>query len=190
MRLVLAAACVLAIATAAAAAPPATKLDLAPTHLGPIKADTKVDVAGLQKLLPDLKVEDASYDAEDGPHSAVKISRGDAALFTIEHEDGKLGAVQIVSPDITSDTGLVVGQPFDQAIKALGKGAACYGMVEEEGGSALCHAPGTSWIYAVIVPMHDDKATYYDKKVPPKKWKTVFAGQTVERVIWSPAAPK
>jgi hypothetical protein len=38
--------------------------------------------------------------------------------------------------------------------------------------------------------MHDDKAAYYDKKVPPKKWKKVFAGQTVERVIWSPAQPK
>lgn len=176
------------LATTAVAAP--TKLDLAPTHLGPIKGDTPVDVAGLQKLLPDLKVEDASYDTEDGPHSAVKVSRGDTALFKIEHEDGKLEAVEIFSADIKSDTGLVVGQTFDEAIKALGKGAECYGMVEEQGGNALCHAPGSSWIYAVIVPMHDDKGTYYDKKVPAKKFKKVFAGKTVDSVIWSPAAPK
>src|SRR5262249_54860844 len=149
--------------------------------------DTPIDVASLRKLLSDLTVEEATYELEDGPHSVIKVSRGGTALFSIEHEDGKLDSIEILSREIKSDTGLVVGQTFPRALAALGRGAECYGMMEEDGGSALCHAPG-AWTYAVQVPMHDDDAKYYGKKVPAKKFKGVFAGQTVERVIWSPAA--
>jgi hypothetical protein len=165
----------------AAAAP----LRLTATHLGPITPTTPITVAEIQRRLPGLTVDDQRFEAEEGTRTVLSVSRGSALLFEIVHEGDKLFSLQVHSPDIASDAGLVVGQSFAAAQAALGPSMRCVGMIEEEDGNALCR--GAAGPVLAIVPMREPVPDFYGEEIPPARYAEVFAGEAkVQRVVWMP----
>jgi hypothetical protein len=162
-------------------------LALTATGLGPIHADTPATLDSLTKLFPDLVVASADYEHEDGMHTAFSVSRGTDLLFQIEHVVAKIALVEVYGAEIHSDTGLAPGQTFAAARTVLGAGLVCNGMLEEEGGNALCMGGGP---FAVIVPMVDDgNPQPYGEAIPADRLDHLLGNSKVERVLWVPDSP-
>lgn len=171
----------------ASGTPAAGGLALTATGLGPLHADTPITLDSLTKLFPDLVVANADHEREDGMHTAFRVSRGADQLFVIEHVDGRLALVEVYSADIHTDTGLAPGQAFAAARTALGAGMLCNGMLEEEGGNALCSGSGP---FGVIVPMVDDgNPQPYGANIPADRLEHLLGSAKVERVLWVPDSP-
>jgi hypothetical protein len=167
---------------AAAAGRPA--LDLRADGLGPVILGEPVSAASLRAALPgyDVREEEASY--EDIPVERIVVADGDAELFWITPDGGKVAAIVVTSPAASSALGVNVGSSYRDAVGALGP-LLCEIAYDDDTFAfhPLCNNPDHPGVIVVFesVDLPDDIMP--GDSIPPDRTDALLSAATVEAIV-------
>ncbi|HTE52520.1 MAG TPA: DUF1131 family protein [Kofleriaceae bacterium] len=148
---------------------------LGPDRFGPLDRTSRAERGALTRAFPGLRVEPAA--------GRFRVSRGDAALFTVAPaDDGSVSSVEVVSGEVTTALGARVGDRFEDLQRAAGP-LECNGGVDERAGEVLC-SPRRARNLAFIFPVSDRR--YAGDDVPADRQRGLLAGKRVHRIHWTP----
>jgi hypothetical protein len=169
---------------AAPAAPARPTLDLRADGIGPVVLGEPVSTASLRAALPgyDVRDEEASY--EDIPVARIVVAQGEAELFWITPDDGRVAAIVVTAPAASSSLGINVGSSYADTAAALGP-LLCEIAYDDDTFAfhPLCNNPDHPGIIVVFESVELPDDIMPGDSVPPDRVEPLLSAATVEAIV-------